>query len=319
MHSIFSGYMSIIRFAALALVALCFLQAPVRAQETTRNIIFPSVGVASDQNLSLTLFNPTDTPVQAQAQLHHSGGMLVGLGDGSVRFLSASIQAGAFHSFKFKRSDILLRGEDGTDRVQILPSVHISKAEPWAPTDRLAVSMETISISDGTSNTLLVSEVIPSRPSSGGGRDILVGGDARDVLMGIGRNQTARVTVYHPSRLVLAENGSYEKSEAISGHVKVFDGSGNLIAQSPELVIPPGEHRSFEYNPYITVDYVENRAQVRIKPFLTFESKRLPALPADDRVITSLVSFEVVDNATGKTVTLSGRQCLAFYLGGIPN
>jgi len=53
------------KLAALALSALCFLQAPVRAQETTYNVIFPSVGVASEQRLSLTLFNPNGVPVRA--------------------------------------------------------------------------------------------------------------------------------------------------------------------------------------------------------------------------------------------------------------
>jgi hypothetical protein len=53
-----------------------------------------------------------------------------------------------------------------------------------------------------------------------------------------------------------------------------------------------------------------NRAQVRIKPFFNFESERLSPV---------LASFEVVDNSTGKTVTLSGQQCLVFYLGGTPS
>ena len=61
------------KLAALALSALCFLQAPVRAQETTYNVIFPSVGLAHDQILSFTLFNPNGVPVRAQAYLAFPG------------------------------------------------------------------------------------------------------------------------------------------------------------------------------------------------------------------------------------------------------
>ena len=53
-----------------------------------------------------------------------------------------------------------------------------------------------------------------------------------------------------------------------------------------------------------------NRAQARIKPFFNFESERLSPV---------LASFEIVDNRTGKTVILSGQECLVFYLGGIPS
>jgi hypothetical protein len=40
-----------------------------------------------------------------------------------------------------------------------------------------------------------------------------------------------------------------------------------------------------------------NQAQARIKPFFNFESERFSPV---------LASFEIVDNSTGKTVTLSG-------------
>jgi len=42
------------------------------------------------------------------------------------------------------------------------------------------------------------------------------------------------------------------------------------------------------------------------------------ALSSRDRIITDLVSFEVIDNRTGKTEVLSGQQCLGFFLGGRP-
>ncbi len=75
----------IAKLAALALSAICFLQAPVRAQEMTGyTVMFPSVGLASGQSLRLTLFNPNGTPVRIQAQIHYEygtkGGVNVGVG-----------------------------------------------------------------------------------------------------------------------------------------------------------------------------------------------------------------------------------------------
>jgi hypothetical protein len=295
----------IAKLAAFALSALCFLQAPVRAQETTYNVIFPSVGVAPEQKISFTFFNPNGTPVRAQLQLHNAGGIQVALGDGSVRFLSASIQAGAFYSFNINHSDIRLPGEAGTGRKQIRASVSLTFSEAIKP---VVASMEIISISDGTSNTILVAEVITTAPSSGGGKDILIGGDARDVLMGIPPDHKLRVTILNPPA-----SGSEAPHTYPKGHVKVFDKGGVLIAQSVELAIPSGEFRSFDIDRYalsLPGEPGANRAQVRIQPSVNSESEWLSPV---------LASFEIVDNSTGKTVLLTGQQCLVYFLGGAPS
>jgi len=271
------------KLAALALSALCFLQAPARAQEMTGYaIIFPSVGLAPGQILRVTLFSPNGTPVRAQAYAH-SGGANILLGDGSVRFLTE----GAFQSFDFRRSDILLAGEEGTGRIQLRGSIRLTFSEAINP---VVASMEIIEVRDGTSNTILIGEVNPSVPGSGGENDVLIGGAARDILMGLVPGQTLRVTLFNPPA-----SESETQGEPVSGHVKVFDGSGNLIAQSPEQVIPPGEFRSFDFNRDalpLRGEPGTNRAQTRIKPFFRFESERLSPV---------LASIEIVDASTGRT------------------
>ena len=117
----------IVKVAALALGALCFLQAPVRAQGMTGYIvIFPSVGLAPGQNLRLTLFKPDGSPLLAQAQIHHAGGAQILFADGSVRL----VRAGVSQFFDFRGSEIPLTGEAGTGRLQLRASFYIRIADP---------------------------------------------------------------------------------------------------------------------------------------------------------------------------------------------
>jgi hypothetical protein len=292
----------IAKLAALALSAICFLQAPVRAQEMTGyTVMFPSVGFAPGQNLRLTLFNPNGAPVRIQAQIYYEDGF-----KGGVYVASGFVtnNRDEFHSFDFRRSDIPLAGEAGTGRVQLHPSVRLSFSEAI---NSVVASMEIIEVSDGTSNTVFVGEIIPSQ-GGGSGNDTLNSGFGNDIVAGIVPGQTMRVTLFNPP---FSESGA--QSEPVGGHVKVFDRSGNLIAQSPEQVIPPGKFRSFDFNRYalsLPGESGTNRAQARIKPFYNFRSERLSPV---------LASFEIVDNSTGKTLTLSSQQCLVFYLGGMPS
>jgi hypothetical protein len=163
--------------------------------------------------------------------------------------------------------------------------------------------MEIIEVRDGTSNTVFVGEIIPSQ-GSGSGNDTLNSGFGNDIMMGIVPGQTLRVTLFNPPS---SESGA--QSEPVGGHVKVFDGSGNLIAQSPEQVIPPGKFRSFDFNRDalpIAGEPGTNRAHVRIKPFYNFRSERLSPV---------IASFEIVDNRTGKTLkgAVAGVLWAAFH------
>ncbi|HEY8458769.1 MAG TPA: H-X9-DG-CTERM domain-containing protein [Blastocatellia bacterium] len=283
----------IARLTVLTLCALCFLRSPIQAQGMTGyTVIFPSVGLAPGQSLRLTLFNPNGAPVRAQAQVHHSGGIQIALADGSVRL----IQAGAFHSFDFNHFDIPMPCYENTCRKQILPSVSITFSETIKP---VVASMEIIEVKDGTSNALLLSERRIS--PAGGGDDSLTFGSGSDALVGIAPGQTLRVTLFNPP-----SSGSETQRGPVNGRVRIFDGGGALIEQSEDLVIRPGTYHSFDINRDAIPIYGEpgaNRLQARIKP--SFDGV--------------LASFEIIDNRTGKTVTLSHQECLVFYLSGTPD
>jgi hypothetical protein len=299
--------MRVARLAGLALGALCIMQTSVRAQGMAGYVvILPSVGLAPDQSLRLTLFNRDGAPVRAQARIHHSGGILVGLGDGSVR-------AGAFHSFVFKRSDIALSGESGTGRLQLSASLRVALGGPRKKIDELSVSMETISITDGRSNTVFVWEKSPSPFSGGRGNDSINSGFGNDVTTGIVPGQTLRVTLSNPP-----SSGSKAKGNPVIGRVKFFDESGNLIAQSDESVIPPGEFRSFD----LDRDALSLPGEMGTGRLQTLGSWSLILPDASPRQARApgrvAASFELIDNVTGKTEVLSGPECLVFFLGGIP-
>jgi hypothetical protein len=129
--------------------------------------------------------------------------------------------------------------------------------------------------------------------------------------MGIVPGQSLRVTLFNPPSFG-SESVPETQNRPLNGHVKIFDGSGVLLAQSDEAVILPGEFRFFGFNRNAFAVQGEpgtNRQQVRVKPFFEFRSERLSPV---------LASFEIVDNSTGKTQVLTGQQCLVFFLGGSP-
>jgi len=59
------------------------------------------------------------------------------------------------------------------------------------------------------------------------------------IPLGMGRGQTMRFTLFNPPN---------SQREPLRVHVNIYDQSGNLIAESAEATIPPGEFRSFDFN-----------------------------------------------------------------------
>jgi len=108
--------------------------------------------------------------VRAQVKLHNERGAVIAQSD------EATIPAGQFCSSNFNRSDIPLAGEAGTGRMQVRASVSSFRLSFSEAINPVVVSMETVSISDGASNTVFVGEIPPSQ----------VGGKGKDFILDLG-------------------------------------------------------------------------------------------------------------------------------------
>jgi hypothetical protein len=98
--------------------------------------------------------------------------------------------------------------------------------------------------------------------------------------------------------------------QAITFTYTVTNSSGNVIATSPVITIPPNEFRNATVDTTNWIaDPVSGRANVRVTTVVSAASGRDPL---------NIKRFFVVDPGTGNTMWEAGDQCLVFFLGGRP-
>ncbi|HYV07912.1 MAG TPA: hypothetical protein VFB82_25190 [Blastocatellia bacterium] len=111
-------------------------------------------------------------------------------------------------------------------------------------------------------------------------------------LVGLARGQKLRFTAFNPST-----TESHERNEPIRMQVLIYTGTGESIAESPAIVIPPGEFRFVDFDRDdlpVTGEPGTARAQLRTIP--------LWGLRSHSRFNVS-TSLELVDDTTGSTHT----------------
>ena len=108
-------------------------------------------------------------------------------------------------------------------------------------------------------------------------------------LVGLASGDMLRFTAFNPSK---TESGG--PNEPISLQLKLYDARGDVIAESRQIEIPPGEFRSVDFNndqlPAVSEPGARN--QVRTRPLWGVRLRS-----------TSLVttSLEIVDSSTGSS------------------
>lgn len=106
--------------------------------------------------------------------------------------------------------------------------------------------------------------------------------------------QTLRFSVFNP-------NAPEQQTGSVSGHVKIFDSTGRLIAQSEEIAIAPGQFHSFDFNRddlFLSGESGTGRLQARGIVQVSFMDGSVRNLSA-----RFPISIEVIDNASGNTYT----------------
>jgi hypothetical protein len=77
--------------------------------------------------------------------------------------------------------------------------------------------------------------------SSGQSNETIVTGET--ALVGLASGDMLRFTAFNPAK---TESG--RPNEPISLRLKLYDARGDVIAESPQIEIPPGEFRSVDFN-----------------------------------------------------------------------
>jgi len=312
MHSNSTRHALINQLAGLALLAVCLAQLPTQVARAAEGGSVASytqtftllVGIAPGQMLRLSLANliklegREEDPVEvsARALLYDERGVVIAQTD------PTTVPLDWIRAFDFDREAILLPGEGETGRLQVRGMLearytNVSKREAKTIDEKLAEFLPaSFQIIDDTTGAATASvsfdRASETRSSAGGGIGtpaliaILAGGGA------LPSRQLARFTL------------SVSESEARNGQARaflvVYDGTGEIIFRSPELVVPSGEFRSFDFNPSLLslpggpgTGHLQVRAVLQVR----FDGTHHVPFRLD-------TSAEVIDNGTGQTVFL---------------
>ena len=107
-------------------------------------------------------------------------------------------------------------------------------------------------------------------------------------LLGLARGESLRFSAFNPSK---TESGL--RNEPISMQLKLYDAHGDVIAESPQIEIPPGEFRFVDFN--------HDELPVAGEPGTARNQIRTQALWGlrTHSQINVATSLEVVDSSTG--------------------
>jgi hypothetical protein len=299
---------SIVRLAALAMFALCFVQLQICAQETERNTSatarpddevviltssIPSWGMSRGEKSRITVFNKNESKKSEltrqvsfiQTMLLDARGAVIAQSE------EIAIPPGGFRYFDFHRDSIPLAGDPGTGRLQVSGQIR-HKFFSIVDRSKLTIFPATVELVKETGQTTVHFE-----PTFSGGVTVasgdIDGSLSTDFLVGITPGQTLLIT-----GLNTIDPESRRRVETVELSVIVYARDGNVIAESDVVEVPPGQFRTLRFN---------------------YEDLQAPAEPVTGRsqfLTTALwgvsrsrqffgdASLEIVDRSTGRSTLL---------------
>jgi hypothetical protein len=310
MHGGFNRHISIIRLAGLTLLALCFIQPQVQAQEEV-SFVFHTIswGMVRGQTARFTVFNPNE-PVKTEmtrqitiveVMLLDARGAVIAQSD------EIAIPPGAFRSVDFRRDDLPLAGARAQTRAQV-------RYRYFSNVDRTQLTVFPTSIElidDAVSHAILLASQKPKEIVVVGSNstaitpvneltELSVAVYAGRGLFGLSRGQTLRVNAFYPG------DPADPRRQSVRARVRLYAASGALLAQSAEAPIASGEFHSFDFD-RANIAAPGEPGGGRLQMMM-----RLEASAAESSSVTQnpgaagplAASIELIDNSTGRTTAI---------------
>ena len=307
------------RLPTLALLALFLVQPQVRAQEEP-SVVFHSIswGLVRGQTVRFSVSNPV-APSQreplrsilVQVRLFDASGAVLATGD------EISIPPGEFRSVDFSRDDLPVTTNPGgrvqtralvryrtfsiVDRTQLIPSIEL--IDDLTGRTRVLASSKPKEI-------VVVGSKLPAAPSGTQTELPIIVYPSRG-LIGLVSGQTLRVSAVYPGDPA----DSQRESARVRARVSLYDANGELLAQSAEAAIAPGEFRSFDFDRADipasgepTGGRLQMRVSLEVAPTANYSFAQDPR--ATGLLATSL---ELIDNSTARSNVFAVYLTTGFF------
>ncbi len=294
----------IIRYSMIILligiVALTTVRATARETSSLRELEEFANAVMSlslGQTLRISVVNPHEPagpgkPVVFTAMIRRANGSVIARSD------EITLAPGEFHSFDFNRADLPLAGEAGTGRLQVRSEIRRRFFPGTAARSSQGNFPGVIELVDNLTGKT------QAATSLGKGVYLISSSSqyqAQPSMLGLTPGQTLVASVAN-----LNEGG---QRAILRARIRLHDASGALIAQSDELVIPPGEFRSHGF-PRSALPLAgepgADRVQMAVSVLLKLDQ-------IDGDPIEATGSLEIMDDSTGRTMMVQRSYTAGKY------
>lgn len=326
MHRNLFRHNSIIRVAAVALLAICITQLPVRAYPATINTgatpnthidlyknIWIDSGLARGQTLRYTWANLNDPdpqkrrfePLRIRVRLLTTNGSVI------AQTEAATVDAGQFQSFDFNRDQISLPGEEPTGRLQTTLEATVSGNTKYGEIilkqgilETFDDTMEVIDNSGGRTtvglgggaNGVILDDSPGNEHLNPEAFQIISAG--KEYLVGMVPGQTLRVSTLNP--FVPPAPGEDVRRLRALFEVSLLLEDGRVIAQTDEISLDPGQFHSVDFRRGDLTIAGEPGGRLQTRARVIWKKLRLKQeFPS---------SVELVDDSTGKTTVLISQK-----------
>jgi hypothetical protein len=270
---------------AIAVAALGWLET-AKAQSSdgsVRFVSYASVGIVHGEKIRISVANTAESSgtLSLSFQYYIADGTNSSIGVPFYETELMNVPQGEFRSSGVSREDLITAGEPGTGRAQVMVRVSIVAPAGSDPED-FPSSLDVFA-------------------DDRGGQSIQTDSKYRLIYVAARRAAIAPIGVLTGHRLSYSLfNPNEEGSQPVRATAYVYDSYGNLLKQTDPVVLRPGQLHNWIFN-HDELGGRQVRASIQV--VLMDGSVRHAKLP---------VSFELVNNGTGRTVAGGGPYSTGY-------